>query len=82
MSSPETADEWELTVPADDAVLLAELHRHGVRPGQRVHMRVVHEQPGAIAEQDFRRSLAGFPEPTWEDFERASAVARRDFGVT
>ena len=82
MSTPGTADEWDLTVPADEAELLAELRRHGVRPGQRVHMRVIHQQPGAPAEQDFCGSLAGFPEPTWEDFEHASAVARRDLSVT
>jgi hypothetical protein len=82
MSTPETADEWDLTVPVDEAELLAELRRHGLRPGQRVHMRVVHQQPVAPAAQDFRGSLAGFPESTWEDFEHASAVARRDFSVT
>lgn len=83
MSSPENADEWDLTVPADEAELLAELRRHGVRPGQRVHVRVVHERRGATGgEQNFRGSLAGFPEPTWQDFEHASAAARGDFNVT
>ena len=33
-----TADGWDLTVPEDDAELLAELRRHGVRPGQRLHV--------------------------------------------
>lgn len=33
-----TADEWDLTVPDDDAELLAELRRHGVRPGRRLHL--------------------------------------------
>lgn len=33
-----TADGWELTVPEDAAELLAELLRHGVRPGQRLHV--------------------------------------------
>ena len=32
-----TAEEWDFTVPDDDAELLAELRRHGVRPGVRVH---------------------------------------------
>jgi hypothetical protein len=44
-----SADGWDLTVPEDAAELLAELRRHGVRPGQR--LRVVRaddelEQPG------------------------------------
>lgn len=34
-----TADGWDLTVPEDDAELLAELRRHGVRPGQ--HLRIL-----------------------------------------
>lgn len=33
-----TADGWDLTVPEDEAELLAELRRHGVRPGQRLHV--------------------------------------------
>ncbi len=82
MNHPETTDEWDLTVPADEAELLAELRRHGVRPGQRVRMRVVDERRGATGDQEFRGSLAGFPEPTWQDFEHASAAARDDFNAT
>jgi len=33
------AGEWDLVVPDDGAELLAELRRHGVRPGQRLHLR-------------------------------------------
>ncbi len=32
------ADGWDLTVPEDEAEFLAELRRHGVRPGQRLHV--------------------------------------------
>jgi hypothetical protein len=32
------AEGWELTVPEDAAELLAELCRHGVRPGQRLRV--------------------------------------------
>lgn len=39
-----------MTVPADDAELLAEFHRHGVRPGNRLHV-VVSEQSSASEEQ-------------------------------
>jgi hypothetical protein len=33
-----SADGWDLTVPENAAELLAELRRHGVRPGQRLHV--------------------------------------------
>jgi hypothetical protein len=33
-----TADGWDLTVPEDVAELAAELRRHGVSPGQRLHI--------------------------------------------
>ena len=42
-----TADEWDFTVPEDDAELLAELRRHGVRPGVRLHLVV--SEPGRAA---------------------------------
>ena len=44
-----TADGWDLTVPEDDAELLAELRRHGVRPGQRLH--VVATEPDIASEK-------------------------------
>lgn len=82
MSSSEIAGEWDLTVPVDEAELMAELRRHGVRPGHRVQVRIVGEQPTAPAIQDFCGSLVGFPEPTWTDFEHAGEEARGDFSVT
>ena len=36
-----SVNEWDLVVPDDGAALLAELRRHGVRPGQRLHLRAV-----------------------------------------
>lgn len=33
-----TADGWDLTVPDDAAELAAELRRHGVLPGHRLHV--------------------------------------------
>jgi hypothetical protein len=75
------AHEWDVTVPDDGAELLAELRRHGVRPGRLVHMRVVEDEADALIERDFCGSLAGFPDPSWEDFEHASEIARSDFGV-
>jgi hypothetical protein len=41
MSTADAAHEWDLTVPGDDAELVAEFRRHGVRPGQRIHVAVV-----------------------------------------
>jgi hypothetical protein len=41
-----TAEEWDLTVPDDDAELLAELRRHGVAPGRRLHVSVASTQLG------------------------------------
>jgi hypothetical protein len=35
------AGEWDLVVPDDAAELLAELRRHGVKPGQLLHLRAV-----------------------------------------
>jgi protein involved in polysaccharide export with SLBB domain len=82
MSQPAvTVDEWDMAVPQGDAELLAELRRHGVRPGRRLRVQVVEEQPASTTAQVFRGSLAGFPEPSWEGFERAEAAAREDFGA-
>jgi len=39
MSDAGAADEWDLVVPEDDAELVAELRRHGVKPGQRLRIR-------------------------------------------
>ncbi len=33
-----TTDGWDLTVPEDADELLAELRRHGVQPGEQVHV--------------------------------------------
>jgi hypothetical protein len=64
-TSDAAVDEWDLTVPSDETELLDELRRHGVRPGRRLHVRVVEDAAGEDAGQPFRGSLAGFPEPSW-----------------
>ena len=43
--STSAPDEWDFTVPEDEAELLAELRRHGVKPGQ--HVRVIATPPTA-----------------------------------
>lgn len=40
-----SADGWDLTVPEDAAELFAELRRHGVLPGQRLHVVRSGEEP-------------------------------------
>jgi len=60
-----TADEWDVTVPDDDAELLAELRRHGVRPGVRLHL-VVSEQGSIVdgppnEQPEFFSSLSAAP---------------------
>lgn len=50
-----TADGWDLTVPEDAAELLAELRRHGVRPGQRLRV------ARAPSPTEPAQAQAGFP---------------------
>jgi len=52
-----TADGWDLTVPEDAAELLAELRRHGVRPGQRLRV----ARAPSPAEPGQAQAEAGFP---------------------
>lgn len=73
-----TADEWGVTVPDDDAELLAELRRHGVRPGVRLHLAV--SEPGnAVGESPVERpesfgSLSAAPDPA----ERAREILQAE----
>ena len=82
-----SADGWDLTVPEDAAELLAELRRHGVQPGQRLHVVRAAETPtelpdGAAApperrELDFIGSVHGGP----DDLSiRTEEHLRRGFG--
>ncbi len=50
-----SADGWDLTVPEDAAELLAELRRHGVRPGQRLHVVRADEEPKQSSGEDASR---------------------------
>ena len=59
------AEGWDFTVPEDEAELMAELRRHGVRPGQRLHVVPVTrphagDQPESVSPPRIRRmSFAG-----------------------
>ena len=93
MIGSDASDEWDLVVPESDAELLAELRRHGVRPGQRLHLRAVPPHDADLMARagvspkhpPFRGSegaLAGSVRiPTMEDFEDASLLARSDADV-
>ena len=67
---------WELTVPANDAELLAELRRHGVRPGRRLRLVVSDPtRPGADTTPEFFASYAGAPDAS----ERAEEILAAEF---
>lgn len=65
-----TADGWDLTVPDDANELLAELRRHGVVPGQRLHVvpgleqepEVPDDAPPPRRSLDFIASFAAEPD--------------------
>lgn len=65
----------DLIVAADGSVPADQLARLGVAPG--THLRVVQSEPGGLAGTP-AGSLSDFPDLTWEDFERASELARHD----
>jgi hypothetical protein len=78
MSTSAAASEWDLTVPVDDAELLAEFRHHGVRPGQRVHVGIVTDEavpdqvldsplssPASRGHQIWRNNLGRFSGRSW-----------------
>jgi hypothetical protein len=65
----------ELIVAADGSIPADQLARLGVAPG--AHLRVVHTAPAGSA-HNLAGSLSGFPDLTWEDFERVSELAQHD----
>ena len=71
MSTSDAASEWDLTVPRDDAELVAEFRWHGVRPGQRVHAAIVTDEAEAEADQESGDALPSF----FASFERPSDLA-------
>ena len=70
---------YEVVVAGDGSIPAEQLAALGVRPGS--HLRVIPAEQ-AIAAPGFRGSLKGFPEPSWEDFELASEVARSDLELS
>lgn len=79
MSEADTASEWDLVVPNDDAELAAEFRRHGVRPGQRLHVAVVDGNGSeTTAEQELPAFFASFDGPA-DLAERSGEILRSEF---
>jgi len=65
----------ELVVADDGSIPADQVRRLGFSPG--THLRVLEDTP-ARSGGSLAGTLPDFPELSWEDFERASEVARRD----
>ncbi len=76
-----TADGWDLTVPEDVAELAAELRRHGVLPGQRLH---IVQAPERAVEPAAKQRTLGFigsvPGGPADVSERTDDYLQRGFG--
>jgi hypothetical protein len=69
--------DHELVVAPDGSIPADQLKRLGVGPG--AHLRVV-QTPVTRSGPSLAGSLPNFPDVSWEDFERASKLAREDVG--
>lgn len=78
MSRIDALDEWELVVPGNDAELVAEFRRHGVKPGQRVHVAIVDRNGSETVGEQLPSFLASFDGPA-DLAERASQILRSEF---
>ena len=77
MSAANEHTDHELVVAADGSIPADQLKRLGVGPG--THLRVV-QAPATRSGGSFAGSLPHLADLTWEDFERASRLAREDVG--
>lgn len=78
MSTSGAAAEWDLTVPGEDAELVAEFRRHGVLPGQMVHIAVVVDGTESESSEALPSFFNSFDGP--EDLaERSSGILRAEF---
>jgi len=78
MSSANAANEWELIVPDDEAELVAEFRRHGIKPGQRVHVAVVDGGDGQPDDAKVPSFFASFDGPT-DLAARSGEILRAEF---
>ena len=72
-----SGQEWDLTVPVDEEVLLADLRRHGVRPGQRLHV-VVSDDTEPVEAGDPPAFFASFSGPV-DLAERSREILDAEF---
>jgi hypothetical protein len=77
MSVASGHEDHELVVAEDGSIPAEQIRWLGVRPG--THLRVVAEQ-APEAESSIAGRSAGWPEVSWEGFERASRLAQDDLG--
>ena len=71
-------EEWELVVPDDDAELVAEFRRHGVKPGQRVHVAIVGGVGAGAGDAKLPSFLSSFDGPP-DLAGRSSEILRAEF---
>lgn len=76
VSALEPTDEKELVVAEDGSIPVDQLASLGLRPGS--HLRVVVTDEPAAAPSGLAGSLPDLPDIDWDDFERASELARQD----
>jgi hypothetical protein len=71
-----TSAEWDMTVPDDEAELLAEFRRHGVRPGARLHVIVSGES--TANQQELPAYFGSFTGPS-DLGQRSEEILRAEF---
>ena len=79
MSTPDAAYEWDLTVPGDDAELAGEFRRHGIQPGQRVHVAVVTDGDNDQGTGEALPTFFGSFDGPADLAERSSEILRAEF---
>jgi hypothetical protein len=75
VSATDPTPEAELVVADDGSIPAEQLAHLGIRPG--THLRVV-ATPERAGDTGLAGSLPNLPDVDWEDFERASELARHD----
>jgi len=77
--STDASYEWDFTVPGDDSELAGEFRRHGIQPGQRVHVAVVTDgDNGQRTGEAFPAFFGSFDGPA-DLAARSSEILRAEF---